>query len=121
MFEVLKGLNYEEANSVAYYTVKALNNINIDELMKINKDGDQRVSDISKMLARNIILRSRNSTEGVNQFIREMNDIIEDKPVIPGDICVSGTRIKTRKRMSAINKYFRKMNQLHSCNWRSNK
>jgi len=119
MFDVLKGLNYEEANSVAYYTVKALNNINIDELMKINKDGDQRVSDLSKTLAKNIILRSRNNTDGMNRYIEEMNNILDNKPILSA--CISSPKVlsKPHRNRKVLSKYFKKINQLHSCNWRS--
>jgi hypothetical protein len=117
MFEVLKGLNYEEANSVVYYTVKALNNINIDELMKINKDEDQRISVISKTLAKNIILRSRNNTEGVNRYIDEMNSILDNKPILSDDISSPKTHSKSR-RISNLYRYTQKISQLRSCNWR---
>jgi hypothetical protein len=117
MFEVLKGLNYEEANSVVYYTVKALNNINIDELMKINKDGDQRVSFISKTLAKNIIIRSRNNTDGVNRYIDEMNNILDNKPIISAGITSSNVHSKTNRNRN-VYKYNKKVSQLRSCNWR---
>lgn len=117
MFEVLKGLNYEEANSVVYYTVKALNNINIDELMKINKDEDLRISVISKTLAENIILRSRNNTEGVNRYIDEMNNILDNKPIL--SVGSSSPKIHSRsRRIKNLFKYSQKISQLRSCNWR---
>lgn len=117
MFEVLKGLNYEEANTVAYYTVKALNNINIDELMKINKDENQQISIISKTLAKNIILRSRNNTDGVNHYIDEMNSILDNKPILQAGSSPTKAHSKSH-RIRNIYRYTQKISQLRSCNWR---